>query len=102
MAKRRSTFAVIASENIVSKKRVQPREQSLGGEDTMGFRNSHVPRTVANRLAVYVFKLFPKGGGTYDMSTLQRRMRGTVSTFDLDNAGGGEFDVQSCCNMSRS
>lgn len=36
---------------------------------------------------VYVFKLFPKGGGRREAATLQRGMRGTVSTYDLDVQG---------------
>ncbi|KAJ3511695.1 hypothetical protein NLJ89_g3948 [Agrocybe chaxingu] len=36
---------------------------------------------------VYVFKLFPKAGGHGDGTTLQRGMRGTVSTFELDTGG---------------
>jgi hypothetical protein len=35
----------------------------------------------------YVFKLFPKHFGPRDASTLQRGMRGTVSTYDFDMAG---------------
>ena len=36
---------------------------------------------------VYVFKLFPKGGAGNNPSTLQRGMRGTVCTYDLDMGG---------------
>ena len=36
---------------------------------------------------VYVFKLYPKQRFTSDLSTLQRAMRGTVSTFALDLDG---------------
>ncbi|GLB44644.1 putative G-quadruplex DNA unwinding [Lyophyllum shimeji] len=36
---------------------------------------------------VYVFKLFPKAYGPRDPSTLQRGMRGTVTSFDLDMDG---------------
>ena len=36
---------------------------------------------------VYVFKLFPKRGAGNDPSTLQRGMRGTVCTYDLDMEG---------------
>ncbi|KAJ8516236.1 hypothetical protein ONZ45_g6447 [Pleurotus djamor] len=33
---------------------------------------------------VYVFKLFPKSRGTHDSASLQRAMRGTVSSYDLN------------------
>ncbi|KAJ7805184.1 hypothetical protein B0H14DRAFT_2383059 [Mycena olivaceomarginata] len=36
---------------------------------------------------VYVFKLHPKCRGTFDPSQLQRGMRGTVTTYDLDVEG---------------
>ena len=36
---------------------------------------------------VYVFKLFPKKGFTGDSSRLQRGMRGTVTTYELDQTG---------------
>ncbi|KAJ6622667.1 hypothetical protein B0H10DRAFT_1683488, partial [Mycena sp. CBHHK59/15] len=36
---------------------------------------------------VFVFKLHPTCGGRMDPSTLQRGMRGTVSTYDLDSDG---------------
>ncbi|KAJ7031925.1 hypothetical protein C8F04DRAFT_905170, partial [Mycena alexandri] len=36
---------------------------------------------------VYVFKLHPRCGGTQDPNTLQRGMRGTVSSYDLDCDG---------------